>query len=78
MLAILDNITYYKCDVSKWEEVEAASKEIKAEVSRANGLQVKADVSWSMQLGHPTVLINNAGVVQGKRILDLTSEDIKQ
>jgi len=54
------NITYYKCDVSKWEEVEAVSKKITEE------------------LGHPTVLINNAGVVQGKRILDLTPEDIQQ
>jgi NADP-dependent 3-hydroxy acid dehydrogenase YdfG len=32
--------------------------------------------SW--QIGHPTVIINNAGVVQGKLILDLTAEDIKQ
>ena len=28
-----DNITYYKCDVSKWEEVEAVSKLIIEEVS---------------------------------------------
>ncbi|KAI0796923.1 retinal short-chain dehydrogenase/reductase [Abortiporus biennis] len=54
------NITYYKCDVSKWEEVEATAKTIVEE------------------LGHPTVLINNAGVVQGKRILDLTPADIQQ
>lgn len=32
---------------------------------------------WT-QIGHPTVLVNNAGVVQGKLILDLTPEDIKQ
>jgi len=30
------------------------------------------------ELGHPTILINNAGVVQGKLILDLSPEDIKQ
>jgi len=54
------NITYYKCDVSKWEEVEAVAKQIVDE------------------LGHPTVLINNAGVVQGKRLLDLKPEDIQQ
>ncbi|OJT12525.1 Short-chain dehydrogenase/reductase family 16C member 6 [Trametes pubescens] len=54
------NITYYKCDVSKWEEVEAVSKRIVEE------------------LGHPTMLINNAGVVQGKAILDLTPEDVQQ
>ena len=27
-----DNIAYYKCDVSKWEEVEAVSKKIVEEV----------------------------------------------
>ncbi|KAI0346839.1 retinal short-chain dehydrogenase/reductase [Trametopsis cervina] len=54
------NIEYYKCDVSKWEEVEAAAKKIQEE------------------LGHPTVVINNAGVVQGKRLVDLSPEDIQQ
>jgi len=54
------NINYYKCDVSKWEEVQAVSKQIIEEI------------------GHPTVLINNAGVVQGKSLLDLAPEDIQQ
>ncbi|RDB19794.1 Short-chain dehydrogenase/reductase family 16C member 6 [Hypsizygus marmoreus] len=54
------NITYYKCDVSNWEEVEAVSKKVIEEI------------------GVPTVLVNNAGVVQGKLILDLKPEDIKQ
>jgi len=54
------SIAYYKCDVSKWEEVEAVSKKIIEEI------------------GQPTVLVNNAGVVQGKLILDLTPEDIQQ
>jgi len=30
------------------------------------------------EVGHPTMLINNAGVVQGKTLLDLSPEDIKQ
>ncbi|KAJ7094538.1 retinal short-chain dehydrogenase/reductase [Mycena belliarum] len=54
------NIAYYKCDVSKWEEVEAVSKKIIEEI------------------GQPTVLVNNAGVAQGKLILDLLPEDIQQ
>jgi len=54
------NIAYYKCDVSKWEEVEAVSKKIIEEI------------------GQPTVLVNNAGVAQGKLILDLSPEDIQQ
>jgi hypothetical protein len=29
---LADNITYYKCDVSKWEEVEAISKKVVEEV----------------------------------------------
>lgn len=27
-----DNITYYKCDVSKWDEVQAVAKQIQDEV----------------------------------------------
>jgi len=54
------NVAYYKCDVSKWEEVEAVSKKIIEEI------------------GEPTILINNAGVVQGKLIVDLTPQDIQQ
>ncbi|KAK7060386.1 hypothetical protein VNI00_001151 [Paramarasmius palmivorus] len=54
------NITYYKCDVSKWSEVEAVSKKVIEEI------------------GHPTVLINNAGVVQGKLITELTEADLQQ
>ncbi|EGO02038.1 hypothetical protein SERLA73DRAFT_177744 [Serpula lacrymans var. lacrymans S7.3] len=30
------------------------------------------------EIGHPTMLINNAGVVQGKLILDLNEEDVQQ
>ncbi|KAI0278837.1 retinal short-chain dehydrogenase/reductase [Russula aff. rugulosa BPL654] len=54
------NITYYKCDVTKLEEVEAVAKKVIEE------------------LGHPTILVNNAGVAQGKLILDLSPEDIRQ
>ncbi|KAH9977708.1 retinal short-chain dehydrogenase/reductase [Lactifluus volemus] len=54
------NIAFYKCDVTKWEEVEAVSKKVIEEV------------------GHPTVLVNNAGVAQGKLILDLSPEDVRQ
>ncbi|KAF8812220.1 retinal short-chain dehydrogenase/reductase [Phlegmacium glaucopus] len=54
------NIVYYKCDVSKWEEVEAVSQKIITEI------------------GDPTILINNAGVVQGKLVIDLSAEDVQQ
>jgi NAD(P)-dependent dehydrogenase (short-subunit alcohol dehydrogenase family) len=32
--SLLDNIVYHKCDVSKWEEVEAIQKEIVEDVRR--------------------------------------------
>ncbi|KAI0005082.1 retinal short-chain dehydrogenase/reductase [Russula compacta] len=54
------NITYYKCDVTKLEEIEAVAKKVIEEI------------------GHPTVLVNNAGVAQGKLILELSPEDIRQ
>jgi len=54
------NITLIKCDVSKWDQVQAAAKEIKEE------------------FGDPTVLVNNAGVMQGKFLLDLSPEDVQQ
>jgi len=54
------NIAYYKCDVSKWEEVEAVAEKIVKEI------------------GHPTVLVNNAGIVHGKLLLDLTPDKIRQ
>lgn len=31
-----------------------------------------------VQIGDPTILINNAGVVQGKLIVDLSAEDVQQ
>lgn len=30
------------------------------------------------QVGQPTILVNNAGVAQGKLLLDLEPEDVKQ
>ena len=33
---------------------------------------------YNVQIGEPTVLINNAGVVQGKLLLDLSPADIQQ
>ncbi|KAJ3769956.1 retinal short-chain dehydrogenase reductase [Lentinula raphanica] len=54
------NIIYYKCDVSKWDQVEAVAQKIVEEI------------------GHPTVLVNNAGVVQGKLITDLSAADVQQ
>lgn len=40
LIISLDNITYYKCDISKWEEVEAVAKKVIDEVSR-NGYGIQ-------------------------------------
>ena len=72
-----DNISYYECDVSKWEEVELASKKIVEEV-RWFGASHELKSECVLQIGHPTILINNAGVVQGKLLVDLSPEDVKQ
>jgi NAD(P)-dependent dehydrogenase (short-subunit alcohol dehydrogenase family) len=34
MPSLSDNITYYQCDVTKWEEVEAVAKKVIEEVRR--------------------------------------------
>jgi hypothetical protein len=57
MCTILDNITYYKCDVSQWDEVEAVSKQIVEEVhilvfSIPNTHRV--DISWDIPLSSST------------------------
>ncbi|KAF8622123.1 hypothetical protein AX15_007256 [Amanita polypyramis BW_CC] len=54
------NITFYKCDVSDWHEVESTARRVIEEI------------------GQPTIIINNAGVVQGKLLLDLTPDDVNQ
>jgi len=30
------------------------------------------------EIGHPTIIVNNAGVIQGKTIVDLTAKDVQQ
>lgn len=42
----IDNITYYECDVSKWEQVEAVSKKVVEEVSCA----VPSAKAWELKL----------------------------
>jgi len=54
------NISFYKCDVSNWDEVKAIAKRVIEEI------------------GQPTIIVNNAGVVQGKLLVDLTPEDVNQ
>ncbi|KAG9031897.1 hypothetical protein FRB95_002103 [Tulasnella sp. JGI-2019a] len=59
------------------------------ETENSNITSYKCDISnWAEveavsaqiveELGHPTILVNNAGVVQGKLITDLTEKDVKE
>jgi len=43
----------------------------------SNNLTIKL-ISWSLQVGDPTIIVNNAGVFKGKLLLDLTEEDINE
>ncbi|EGO56752.1 hypothetical protein NEUTE1DRAFT_84255 [Neurospora tetrasperma FGSC 2508] len=54
-------VTYYKCDVSDKAQVAKVAKDIERD---------------SQQLGTPTILINNAAIVLGKRFLDLSLDEI--
>jgi NAD(P)-dependent dehydrogenase (short-subunit alcohol dehydrogenase family) len=43
-------------------------------------LWMRMDISDKVrtQLGVPTILINNAGIVRGKRLLDLSAADVER
>lgn len=65
----------YTCDVSNYKEVEAVAERIRQDVSF--GLKPVFPMLTN-QVGDPTIIINNAGVVKGKLLLDLTESDIKE
>jgi NAD(P)-dependent dehydrogenase (short-subunit alcohol dehydrogenase family) len=80
-------VTYYKCDVSDKEQVARVAGEIERDVSsHFPALQphlpplhrnMSTDSSLN-QLGTPTVLINNAAIVVGKPLLEMTVPEIEQ
>ncbi|ORY52813.1 hypothetical protein BCR35DRAFT_337602, partial [Leucosporidium creatinivorum] len=57
--------------VADWDDVYSF------ECDLADSAQIdKVVAQIQKEVGHPTILINNAGVVQGKLLLDLTEADI--
>lgn len=63
--------------------MEAVAKQIVDEVCLTLHTQINEaqlmDVFFSHQkIGHPTVIVNNAGVAQGKSILELSEKDVQQ
>ena len=57
--------------MSDCDAVQAVAEKVRKEVSISQEID-------SRQVGDPTILINNAGVVKGKLLLDLTKEDVEK
>ncbi|KAG9218830.1 hypothetical protein CCMSSC00406_0001056 [Pleurotus cornucopiae] len=55
-----------------------AVRNVNVVVLDVNPIQTENFEPTDVEIGQPTVLVNNAGVVQGKLILDLSPEDVKQ
>lgn len=73
-------VTYYKCDVTDKDQLARVAAQIERDVllslcpfSSVSSLMLKPIF---LQLGTPTVLINNAAIVVGKPLLDLTFPEI--
>jgi all-trans-retinol dehydrogenase (NAD+) len=71
---IVDSMFTYTCDVSNYKEVEEVAERIRKDVS----LPLSSFFNANDQIGDPTIIINNAGVVKGKLLLDLTESDIRE
>lgn len=75
-------VTYYKCDVADKEQLARVAREIERKAGfsfpscKTLGHGKLTRLCLSVQLGTPTVLINNAAIVIGKRLLDMDMEDI--
>lgn len=75
-------VTYYKCDVTDKDQLARVSRQIEEDVSIVSSSGVMSIVATILtvfpQLGTPTVLINNAAIVVGKRLLDMDLGEIEQ
>jgi NAD(P)-dependent dehydrogenase (short-subunit alcohol dehydrogenase family) len=67
-------VSVYKCDVGDKEQIARVAVEIEKDASPF--LLESAVFSNVNQLGTPTILINNAAIVNGKTLLNLTVEEI--
>ncbi len=71
-------VEYYKCDVGDRAQVARVAKQIEQDVRLLyNGSDcLSLLILLHVKLGTPSILINNAGVVNGKPLLSLTSQDL--
>lgn len=78
-----DDVTYYQCDVSDFQRVKDLASQIEQEVCilcHAQETRRSADQTFhaSNQMGKPTILVNNAGYVSGRPLLDLSEGEIRK
>ena len=72
-------IEYYRCDVGDREQIEKVARQIEKDVMCPCILREgQEELMGFCQLGTPTILINNAAVVNGKSLLELSPEQIEK
>ena len=70
-------VKYYECDIGDRSAVKKVWAKIVEDVRDLQTISVVRYAN-SLQLGTPTVLINNAGIVHGKTMLQLSSTEIQE
>ncbi|KAJ3196683.1 hypothetical protein HDU82_001688 [Entophlyctis luteolus] len=78
--AAADKVTYVECDVSNFAAVKAAAESIAHKVSLVFCISTKMHrfAHLARQIGIPTMLVNNAGILGGKKFIDLEPEIIEK
>ena len=72
-------VEFYRCDVGDRAQVEQAAKAIEADVGPSmTKLGLTVLTTPAIKLGTPTILVNNAGIVNGKSLLELSPEQIER
>ncbi len=66
-------VSVYKCDVGDKEQIARVAIEIERDV---RPIHFQRSFANAIQLGTPTILINNAAVVNGKPLIDLSLDEI--
>ena len=74
-----NDVLYKKCNVADYYEVQAVAEAIRQEVRMLSNISIFTDPdNTNQKIGEPTILINNAGVVVGKSLLDLSKDEISK
>ncbi|KAK3713749.1 hypothetical protein LTR37_008235 [Vermiconidia calcicola] len=74
----LAGVRFYACDVGDAAAVEKAKNEIEKDVCSTQYQWRQQCLASQLTLGTPTILINNAGIVNGKPLLKLSTADIQR